>query len=861
MRRASTSDPNSLGFWLIPIAISLILLPTSWISMALFHSLIELIAIGVAVMSFVVAWHTYPLSRNSVLLYLGCGYFWVGIIDLLHTLTFEDVVVIPGVAPGTTIELWITARYLEAGILISAPFVHFHRYSPLRVMALLGMTSSLGLLACFTHQIPPMFIPGHGLTPVKVISEYVIITLLFMAALLFILRRHRLNAHNIRLILISIVFTILAELCFTLYIGLKEMPIVIGHLFKLFSFWVIYQLLVESSLTRPVNSLAQIVDSYDAATDETAIIDQQGRIQRANLALRNRLDEGYERTHCHAVMHSTTLSPTECPLCQAIRERTTLQAYEFFDPEQDNWYEFNLSGIHYSEHYSALIHSRRCINSRKRAEHQARSLNRLYQVLSHTNKAIVATQHREALFQRICDIAVTYGEFTMAWIGIIEGSHVRPDFCAGEETGYLKTMQMRVDDSAWAQGPVGKAAKSAQVAWVNDVLTDEDFWPWREAASQRGYRALAAVPIKEAGAVIGLFTLYSSQEGVFDEPMRALLASLSDDLSAALNHFTQARMKVEAESTIRQLSSAIEQGAHAVIIANAQGTIEYVNTQFVEQTGYANVEFVGQPAHQLKQLFCDANQYRDIEAACDTGRSWQGEVLNNKKNHTTFWALLSVSPIRDDTGTITHTLYNFTDNSELHAAQETIAQLAFYDALTGLANRRLLMDRLEHALASAHRHGELVAVMLSDLDNFKHINDSLGHDAGDQLLQHIASLLKASVRADDTVARLGGDEFVVVLDGIQEATQIAAIADTILRALESPLTLLGHPVAVSSSIGIALYPQDGDSPSQLLRSADLAMYHAKSEGKNRYQFYRQEMHAQAQARLNPPGALPDVPNT
>mgnify|MGYP003636041167 FL=1 len=162
----------------------------------------------------------------------------------------------------------------------------------------------------------------------------------------------------------------------------------------------------------------------------------------------------------------------------------------------------------------------------------------------------------------------------MAWIGIIEGVIVRPNFYAGLETGYLKEMQMRVDDSDLAKGPVGLAAKTKQVSCVNSVSSDPNFGPWRGAAELRGYKALAAVPIKSEEQVVGIFTLYSQYEGVFDDAMRALLSSLSDDISAAYRNILLSKQQKVADATIRKLSSAIEQGINSVLISNIEGTIE-----------------------------------------------------------------------------------------------------------------------------------------------------------------------------------------------------------------------------------------------------------------------------------------------
>ncbi len=843
-------EPFHAGIWLMPFLLTCILLPIIFISMALFHTLIELFAIIIAMMSFFVAWNTFPLSRNSSLLFLGCGYFWVGSIDLLHTLSFEGAQLIPGLKLGSTIQFWVIARFFEAFILLLAPFVGRYSFQPYKVMLIIGLLSVMAVIAQFNDLVPVMFVPGQGLTSIKVISEYLVIVILALAAICFFSQREVVGIKNTKLIIMSIGFTILAELSFTLYISFKGLPLILGHIFKLFSFWVIYRVLIESSLLQPVRSLSQIVESYDAATDETLIINQTGEILKANLVIRNRLGCAPINMHCHDVMHDKTLLKQDCPQCQAILNKSTLQAYEFFCPDDQQWYESSLSGIHFSESFSAMIHSRRCITARKKAEHQLANLNRLYLVLSHTNKAIVMLREPEDLFNKICDIAVKYGGFTMAWIGIIEGDVVRPEFYSGEETGYLKEMQMRVDDSELAQGPVGRAAKTQQVSCVNNVSTDPNFGPWRKAAELRGYKALAAVPIKSKNKVLGIFTLYSSRENVFDESMLALLSSLSDDISAAYRSIQQEKLQKEADATIRKLSSAIEQGVNAVLIANSEGVIEYVNKGFVSLNAYEVHEVVGKHQSEFQSGLLHSHVYQEICYQVSELGYWQGEVLNKRGDGEKYWSMLAVSSIRNKEDQVTHYLWSSIDNTKLHEAQETINRLAFYDALTGLANRRLLMDRLDHAIMGAKRHGEMVAVMMCDLDNFKMINDSLGHDAGDELLKHIAKSMKSFIREDDLVARLGGDEFVVVLDGVVDAGEIIDIASSILSQLEKPIELLGNQVAVSSSVGIAIFPQDEESPSQLLRNADLAMYHAKESGKNRFQFYQTEMNHKAQGRLS-----------
>ncbi len=838
------------SIWIVPVILACLLTPTSLISMALFHTLIELFAIIIAIMSFFVAWHTFPLSRNTTLIILGCGYFWVGGVDLLHTLSFEGLQLIPGLEVAATIQFWIIARFLEAFVLLFAAFAASKsNLSPISIMAIVTAVS-LSALACQIFQwLPVMFIPGEGLTAAKIISEYTIIFLLCIAGFVFYKQRKKIGPYHARIMIMSIFFTVLAELNFTLYTGFSELPMILGHVFKLFSFWLIYCVLVESSLLMPVRSLAQIVDSYDSSSDETLIINEHGNIIRANSLVRSRLGKNCVDQHCHHVLHDTSVPIESCAQCHAIKAQHALHNFEFFNHADQEWYESSLSGIHFGNNFSAMIHSRRCISARKKSDFQLSSLNKLYRVLSQTNKAIVSVTDADTLFKQICEIAVNYGEFKMAWIGMVEGVVVRPDYYAGLETGYLKEMQMRVDDSDLAKGPVGIAAKTQRVACVNHVDTDPDFGPWRAAAQQRGYKALAAVPIKSKGKVIGIFTLYSGHEGVFDDAMLSLLTSLSDDICAAYHHIQLSIQQKESDATIRKLSSAVEQGMNAILITNAEGVIEYVNAEFVRLSEFKPADLVGKSQHSFKNAMVDEQDYQSILDALQKQTKWQGEVLNKRKDGSSYWTILSVSGIRNELDELTHILWSSIDNTQLHEAQETINKLAFYDSLTGLANRRLLKDRLDRALIAAKRHEERVAIIMCDLDNFKMINDSLGHDAGDELLKQLSYAMKSVIREDDLVARLGGDEFVIILDGIANMDEIIDIAGNLLELIEQPIELLRTKVAVSASLGITIYPEDGRYSSELLRNADLAMYHAKSRGKNSFQFYQAEMNERAMGRL------------
>jgi diguanylate cyclase (GGDEF)-like protein len=234
---------------------------------------------------------------------------------------------------------------------------------------------------------------------------------------------------------------------------------------------------------------------------------------------------------------------------------------------------------------------------------------------------------------------------------------------------------------------------------------------------------------------------------------------------------------------------------------------------------------------------------------------WSGEIWNRRKGGELYIEWLSVSAVRDNQGAISHYVGIFTDISERKAAADRILHFAQYDLLTELPNRVLLLDRLEQLIVSSRRESRQSAVIFLDLDRFKEVNDSMGHDAGDLLLQAIARRISGCVRKSDTVARMGGDEFVVLLPEIDGTDGVANVAQALLSAVCAPLTLKEQELSISASIGIAIFPEDGVSAGDLLRNADAAMYRAKNGGRNAFNFYTPELNQRALDSLQTESAL------
>ncbi len=290
------------------------------------------------------------------------------------------------------------------------------------------------------------------------------------------------------------------------------------------------------------------------------------------------------------------------------------------------------------------------------------------------------------------------------------------------------------------------------------------------------------------------------------------------------------------EAQLNKLSQVVEQSPTMVIITDLNGVIEYVNPFFSKVTGYAAGEVIGTSFQTFQLHGIAQEEYRKLWQQLEAGEDWHGEVHNKRKNGSSYWERVLISPLRDRQGEICNYISIREDISAHKEYEQQLQHQATHDALTGLVNRSLLKDRITQAAHQAQRNSKAAAVLLLDLDGFKAINDTLGHSVGDELLCEAAARLKKTVRETDTVARLGGDEFVVLLTEVTSLEGVAVIAEKILTCLNKPFHLAGQQLALSASIGISLCPQDADDSDNLIRFADIAMYQAKKK-KGCFSFY------------------------
>jgi diguanylate cyclase (GGDEF)-like protein/PAS domain S-box-containing protein len=304
----------------------------------------------------------------------------------------------------------------------------------------------------------------------------------------------------------------------------------------------------------------------------------------------------------------------------------------------------------------------------------------------------------------------------------------------------------------------------------------------------------------------------------------------------------------QAERKLLLNSQVFESASEGVVITDADGRILDVNRAFTTITGYSREEILGEDVRILRSGRHDDSFYHEFWTALKDHGTWQGEIWDRRKNGEVHPKWLSVSAVSEN-GRVSRYIGLFSDISAMKQTQDQLYEMAHFDSLTGLPNRRYFLDRLRESLEHARRSRDEVALLFVDLDGFKLVNDNLGHRAGDQLLRIVAERLKDCIRESDTVARMGGDEFTVVLTHVASSTNVVTVARKILDRIYEPVLLDGRELFISSSIGIAMFPDDAHDLEGLLQGADAALYKAKDLGKNGYQFFSREMNRLAIQRL------------
>lgn len=366
---------------LIPLGLALLLVLASFFSFLLFHTLAELFAIIVAILICVVAWQLYPFTRNHFLMYLGCGYFWIGVLDLMHAMTYKGMFIFATTGANVGTQFWIGTRYVEAFLLLSAPWFLSHKLNRNSVFLLYGVVAVALFVSVMTGVFPVGFVEGVGLTTFKVVSEYIIIAMLAVAIVFLVRQKALLDRRILDVMIWSISLTMCAELAFTFYVSVYDISNMVGHIFKLFSFWLIFIAMVRITLQEPFLAMLRGASAYDAIPDATVVVDDKGMLRQANNSacqLAGLPREELIGKISHDIYHPQGVSRELCPVCCARVDGKALDGLELeTDKSPSKWFSFSLSEFPGISGGQATVEVVRDITGKKQAEQEFSTLSML----------------------------------------------------------------------------------------------------------------------------------------------------------------------------------------------------------------------------------------------------------------------------------------------------------------------------------------------------------------------------------------------------------------------------------------------------------------------------------------------------
>jgi diguanylate cyclase (GGDEF)-like protein/PAS domain S-box-containing protein len=677
----------------------------------LFHTLAELFSVVIGILMLVVVWNTREFTHNNFLIYLGIGYFWIAVLDTWHTFTVVGMPFFNITDAEPTLHFWIYTRLIEALLLLSAPIFLKKKLNHYGAISLFGALTLVVIWASLTLK-QPLMLTSQGLTFFKISMEYLVIVLLSIAIYIYIKQRTRFPESVLQNLLASIVITICAELCFTLYTDFNGIPFMMGHLFKFLSFWMIYRAIIDTTLKEPMSVMAQ-----ESIQMKVKILAGQKLKESENLL------------------------------------RTVINA-------TPDW---------------------------------------------------IFLKDKEYRYLFVND-------------GFANALNLKPnDF-------YGKT-----DD---------------ELGFPKELIYGN------EAKGIRGFRV-------DDSDVLNGRTLYNPYDPaifsdgsfhVFDTYKTPLLDS-NNEIYAALGIARDVTQRLDMEAKLHQAATVYDSSSEGILITDADVKVTAVNKAFSRITGYSENDVLGKDPKILASGKHDALFYKKMWNELVTLGHWQGEIYNQHKNGKIYPEWLNISEVKNNEGIITNYVSTFSDISKLKESEEALKYIAQHDQLTELPNRILLIYSLENAIFRAKRNKTKIAILFLDLDNFKQINDTLGHSYGDVLLKKVAQRFSGCLRDEDIISRQGGDEFLVLLEELHDSKEASIIAEKLINCLKEPLYINESEFYIGVSIGISLYPDDGIDSETLIKNADSAMYYSKNKSKNQYSYFTSELNQYSKRRFKLENAL------
>ena len=802
------------------------------------HTALEVAAISVAVLIFAIGWNTHRHQQSPVVMWLACLFLGVALLDFSHTLSYQGMP--PFVTPSNpekAIQFWLAARTLAAVALLVIAFGPGkapRTRSWQALLTVLALVLALHLLFLYRADlVPDTFVPGSGLTRFKIGFEYALMALYLAAAVRLGKQLTQPRRGHASGLFAAAAMMAMSEFLFTRYADVTDLYNLLGHAYKVSAYAFLYRALFVENVQRPYLELhasrQQLAATLDALPDLLFEMDEDGRYLDVHASRDKALFAPVDRLIGRTL--DEVLPADAAAVClQALQDARLVG--------RSHGRRISLPSPGATRHFELSI---------ARVEPGDGNATR-YLVLSRDVTPIVeqelATEHEARLNDALLKLAeesVGAGEQSLLERGAAHAARLTGSRCAAI---YLLTDDGRALQLATPglQRETAPACPTALCGPLEHALHDKG----PTVVDAQAFAALPDCLKASCGPRQRLIVAPA-----WDHHRARLLLCLADKatpyterdlqtLGVLADAIWQTTHRRRQEDTILQLSSAVSQNPYPVMITDAGTRIEYVNQAFCTLTGYTAEETVGQTPALLRSGSTPSTTYADMWAHLARGDAWQGEFINRRKDGSELIESALIYPLHDGAGAVVHYIAHMEDITARKAALARIEQLSDFDQLTGAPNRNLLARRFTEAREKALRTGESITVGWLDLDNFKRINDSLGHAVGDAMLREVANRLRAGFGEEVTLSRQSGDDFLIVLPGVRQE-QAVHIATELLATLQQPIAMPDGELTISGSLGLAIYPSDGEALEDLLVKAESAMYQVKHDGRNGFNFFSPEM--------------------
>jgi diguanylate cyclase (GGDEF)-like protein/PAS domain S-box-containing protein len=809
------------------------------------HITLEMLAIAVAAMVFAVGWSTQKYNGNGNVAWLACMFLAVAILDFSHTLSYPGMpdFVTPG-DPEKAINFWLAARSFAAVGLLGAAVMRWqsplYQHRRALLAAVLLLVALLHYLFLFQpERLPRTFVAPDGLTAFKIGFEYLLIATYLLAALLFLLKLSKPRQFNATSLFAVAALMAMSEFFFTLYANVTDSFNLLGHVYKILAYGFLYRALFVETVELPWRKLSESERQLNATMD--ALPD-----------LLFELDEAGNYLDVHASESNKLVAPATDLLHRNIRD---VMSAEAVDACLSAMREAREKGISRGQRIMLEVPQGRRYFELSVSCRQAQAGEPLrYLVLSRDETETVlqqlALEHEARLNEGL--LTLSREASLRDENGFLQYGAERAEYLTLSQRACIYLVnadQQRVE----RVGCIPNQAEPLPQVLLDLVISRQQPLMLNDAAAAKGVMdgtetctRMISLPVVESGRVRMLVNV-GNKETEYSERDLNTLQILADSLWQLVRRQRQDR-------AIETLSSALAQSPNSVVITDLNGDIEYVNEAFVRSSGYQPEDVIGHNPSLIKSGKTPDEVYSRMWAQLKRGQTWQGELINRRKDGTEYYERVLIYPVRDAEGHVVNYISHKEDISTQKAADARIMQLSNYDQLTQLPNRTLLEERFNHALDIVRRHHEPLTLIWLDLDNFKAVNDVMGHAAGDQLLREVADRIRARLQDQDTLSRQSGDSFIIVLPSAGQDSAALKAAE-LLQALEPVMQLNDQELSVGASLGLALYPNDGETLDALLMCAEAAMYQVKQQGRNNFRFYAPEMQAHTSRSLALSNAL------